>query len=381
MIKIIGMIPARLGSTRVKNKNLRLINGKPLVQYIIESAVQAESLQDIHLNSESTIFKEIADDCGIHFYHRSKELSSNSSTNDDFALDFMNIVECDILIQLLPTSPFIAPQEIDNFVKTILDGNYDTLVSVTNVQIESIYQQHPINFDQKKQTPPSQLLEPVKAYACGLMGWRCENFRANIKKYGAAYHGGDGKIGFFELKGFSTVDIDNEEDFILAEAIAKSKTIISKKPEYYDPDKVKEIYDANVARILAGDGVKQNNQDSFNLEKIKIDDIIKKYSREESWSHTVINSPSNSATLIAQMPGDGNRMHYHHDWDEWWYIVEGKWEWLIEGERKIIKQGEIVFIERNRKHKVTATGNKMAIRLAVSCYNVNHVYTADDYKN
>jgi quercetin dioxygenase-like cupin family protein len=81
------------------------------------------------------------------------------------------------------------------------------------------------------------------------------------------------------------------------------------------------------------------------------------------------------------MPGDGNRMHYHHDWDEWWYIVEGKWEWLIEGERKIIKQGEIVFIERNRKHKVTATGNKMAIRLAVSCYNVNHVYTADDYKN
>ena len=37
-MKIISMIPARLGSTRVKNKNLRLINGKPLIHYIIESA-------------------------------------------------------------------------------------------------------------------------------------------------------------------------------------------------------------------------------------------------------------------------------------------------------------------------------------------------------
>ena len=68
-------------------------------------------------------------------------------------------------------------------------------------------------------------------------------------------------------------------------------------------------------------------------------------------------------------------MHYHHDWDEWWYILEGSWEWLIEGEKKTINAGEFVFIERNRKHKITAIGNKMAIRLAVSRYDVDHVYS------
>ena len=31
--------------------------------------------------------------------------------------------------------------------------------------------------------------------------------------------------------------------------------------------------------------------------------------------------------------GEGNRMHYHHDWDEWWYILEGEWEWLVDGEK------------------------------------------------
>jgi len=380
-MKIVAMIPARLGSTRVKNKNLRLINKKPLIQYIINSALKSEYLNDIYINSEAPIFKEIADHNNIHFYQRNKELASDTATNDDFALDFINNVECDILIQLLPTSPFLSVEEIDGSIRTMIEKKYDTLVSVSDVRIECIYKNQPINFDQKKQTPPSQLLEPVKAYACGIMGWKTDNFRSNIEKYGAAYHGGDGKIGFFELKGFSTVDIDNEGDFILAEAIARLQNITASEPEYYDLDKKEEIYDTNVARILAGDGVLTNYQESFNLEKVNIQEIIDQYGREASWSHTVINSPSNSATLIAQMPGEGNRMHYHHDWDEWWYIIEGEWEWLIEGEKKQINAGEVIFIERNKKHKVTAIGNKMAIRLAVSRYDVDHVYTQGNYEN
>ena len=100
---------------------------------------------------------------------------------------------------------------------------------------------------------------------------------------------------------------------------------------------------------------------------------------DKSWSHTIVNSPSNRATLIAQMPGEGNRMHFHPNWDEWWYILQGKWEWNIEGKRKIVKKGEVAFIKRNKKHKITAEGNEMAIRLAVSRSDVDHVYVKDDY--
>ena len=378
-MKIVAMIPARLGSTRVKNKNLRLINKKPLIQYIIDTAIKSKLLDQIYVNSESEIFQNISNKSGIKFYKRSEELASDTATNDDFALDFMENVDCDILIQLLPTSPFLRSEEIDEFINKMIDQEFDTLISVSDIKIESIFKNKPINFEQKKQTPPSQLLEPVKAYACGIMGWKSDNFKQNICKHGAAYHGGDGKIGFFDLKGFSTVDIDNEEDFILAEAISKSQNIKISEPAYYDPDE-EEIFDANVARILDGDGVSINNQDSFNMEKVSLDELIKKYGRKKSWSHTVINSPSNSATLIAQLPGEGNRMHYHHDWDEWWYIIEGKWEWFVEGEKKEINKGEIIYIERNRKHKITAIGNKMAIRLAVSRYDVDHVYIEGDYK-
>ena len=51
-MKIIGMIPARLGSKRVKKKNLRLIDGVPLIQYIINAAKNSSYLDEIYINSE-----------------------------------------------------------------------------------------------------------------------------------------------------------------------------------------------------------------------------------------------------------------------------------------------------------------------------------------
>ncbi len=377
-MKIIGMIPARLGSTRVKNKNLRLLDDKPLIQHIVDAAKGSELLDSIYINSESNIFEEIALLQDVNFYKRNDALSSNEATNDDFAIDFIKNTVGDILIQLLPTSPFITSSEIDCFIKEMIDKKYDTLVSVSNVQIESLFNQKPLNFDHFKKTPPSQELTPVKAYACGIMGWRYENFKMNIEKYSAAYHGGDGKVGYFDLSGYSLVDIDNEEDFLLAEAIINAKKIEKKTPQYYNK-KIDTIADANRKRILEEDGVINNELFQFNREIVHINEIISNNSDSISWSHTLINSPSNCATLIAQMPGEGNRRHHHPEWDEWWYILQGEWKWEIEGTNKIVKKGDVVFISRNRIHKITADGTEMAIRLAVSRADVDHVYAKKDF--
>ena len=372
-MKIIGMIPARLGSTRVKNKNLRLINGKPLIQYIVNSAIKSNLLDDIYINSESSQFESIAENSGVKFYQRPKELSSNTATNDDFAIDFMDNIECDILIQLLPTSPFVTSSEIDGFIQEMLNGNFKTMISVANIQIECIYKDKAINFDQSKQTPPSQLLEPIKSYACSLMGWNVKTFRDNINKYNAAYHGGDESIGFYELKGYSKIDIDNEEDFLLAEAVSLSFKKLNSEPKYYIQNKV-ECSEVDVPSILAKDGVEVNDLFDVNNEVVALPDVLNAMPKDVSWSKRVIDTESNSMTIICQMPGQGNRMHYHPDWNEWWYIVEGEWNWEIEGEIKQIVQGDIVFMEKNRKHKITASGNGRAIRMAVSRADVAHVY-------
>jgi quercetin dioxygenase-like cupin family protein len=112
-----------------------------------------------------------------------------------------------------------------------------------------------------------------------------------------------------------------------------------------------------------------------------VKEIRKSFSKKESWSHRVVNTENNSATLIHQQPGEGNRRHYHPDWNEWWYIVDGEWEWEIDGETKMIKKDDVVFIPKGVVHKITAVGDKPAIRLAVSREDVAHVYPDGDHVN
>lgn len=373
-MKITAMIPARMGSKRVKNKNLRLINGKPLIQYVLDTVKNLTIFDEIYINSEHDIFSELAEENNIKFYKRPDHLSSDSATNDEFAFDFLKNVNTDILIQILPTSPFLSAKEITDFVSTMISNQFDTLISVENKQIACVYEGNPINFDRFAKNPPSQTMTPISAYATALMGWKSKKFIENMNEYGVAYHGGNGKIGYFELRGLSTIDIDREEDFQLAEAIIVSQ--LSSRhgtPQYYCGKKsVREEVD--VHSILTKDGITNNDLFDSNKEVVNINEILNDMSSNISWSKRIIDTENNSMTVIAQMPGEGNRRHHHPDWHEWWYIVEGEWDWEIEGEHKTIKQGDIVYMQKNRIHKITAAGNKRAVRMAISRSDVVHVY-------
>lgn len=218
-MKIVCMIPARAGSKRIKNKNLRDLGGIPMMAHVIRAAKQADCFDEIYVNSECDQIGQCAQDEGVRFYKRPERLASDEATNDQFMEDFMNSIDCDYVVQLLPTSPFITPKEIQDFTSLVAEGDKDTVVSVKDVQIECVYDGKPINFDQRKPTPPSQDLKPIQAYACSLMGWRKDNFLQNMIDLGCAYHGGEGDILFVPIKGFSQIDIDNEEDFELAESV------------------------------------------------------------------------------------------------------------------------------------------------------------------
>ena len=116
------MIPARMGSKRVPKKNIRLLAGEPLISYSISSAINSKVFDEIYLNSENEVFRSIAKSKGINFYKRDKKFARDNSNNDDFLIDFVQNISCDIVIQLLPTSPFITSSQIKNFTNTISEG-------------------------------------------------------------------------------------------------------------------------------------------------------------------------------------------------------------------------------------------------------------------
>ena len=382
MIKKIAMIPARSGSKRVPRKNIRLINGKPLIDYCIKRALDSNIFDKVYVNTDDKIIMEYVRKFypEINIFKREAKYASDSATNDDFMFDFLTKTKCNSVMQILPTSPFISVEDIILFDKEFYSKSYKSLVSVKENKIECIYKNEPINFNKTEHTLPSQKLDPIYSYACSLMMWDSNTFIKNYKEKKGPYHGGVYKTGYFELKGYSTIDIDNEEDFILAEIIAQmmSKDEAHKK-KYYSTDNL--IYDSDVSRILPSDGILYNISDHQNEMKSNIDEIIESMPKDSSWSYTLVNSISNRATLLAQMPGEGNRRHYHDNWDEWWLILKGEWE--FEYDNKILKaiKGDLIYLKRTTIHKIKAIGKEISIRMAVSRDDVEHIYLEKDYKN
>lgn len=366
------MIPARAGSKRCKNKNIRYLGNKPLIQYAIDLSLKCLDKKDIYVNTEDDLIAEIAAKSGVQIHRRPSYLSSDTATNDEFVAQFLEHVDCDNVCQILATSPFLKEQEVKDVIGYINNG-FKTVVSVNKKKISYTDQEgNEYNYNTWRPLAPSQDMKAVWLFASGIMAWNKKDFLSHFcDRNGSAYYGGD-QVRFYPLTGFSLIDIDTEDDFLMAEAALPSVEELrnenwpAKKAFYYEKS---THFEYDVPSILRKDGVKNGNFSNSNADVVSVTNLCKKAS---SGATNLINTEHNSVTLITQEAGEGNREHYHPDWDEWWYIVEGKWLFQIEGEDKQVTEGDLVFIPKGKKHKITALTK--ASRLAVSRSNVAHVY-------
>jgi CMP-N-acetylneuraminic acid synthetase len=124
-LEAITLIPARGGSKRIANKNIRDLAGKPCIQYTIECAIEA-GLSRIIVTTDSPEIAEVAENCGAEIpFLRPKELA------EDHVLDFPVVEHCldyleqnegwipDLLIFLRPTMPMRKPEEIIGCVRLL----------------------------------------------------------------------------------------------------------------------------------------------------------------------------------------------------------------------------------------------------------------------
>jgi len=221
MTKIVGEIPARLSSKRVKQKNLRLINGKPLITYAINAAKHATTLSEIYVNSESDIIGKIAFDNGVKFYKRDPLLSTDTATSEQFNYDFINGTNADVLVMINPVSPLIEAVDIDNVVNFFLRNEYDTVITIREEKLQAFCNNKPINFNPHSMLPRTQDIPPIQMCAWSICVWRTKTFIQSYEKKGYAVF--SGKVGFYPLSLLKSVKISTEEDFLLAEALLRYK--------------------------------------------------------------------------------------------------------------------------------------------------------------
>jgi CMP-N-acetylneuraminic acid synthetase len=219
--KIIGLIPARLGSVRVKCKNLRMIAGKPLIYYCIAALKQAQRFDEVYVNSESDLIGEVARRYGVGFYQRPAELATSTSMIDEYIYDFLKNVPCDVLAVVNPTSPFLTGEQIDAAIDHFLAGDCDTQLACTDVRTHCFLEGQEINFSTDGKHPRSQDLPVVQALNFAVTIWDAAKFVRQYEERGHAVY--TGKLGFFAFEGLAALDIDWEEDFVLSELIMENR--------------------------------------------------------------------------------------------------------------------------------------------------------------
>lgn len=135
--KVLGVIPARGGSKRLPQKNVKPLAGKPMVAWTIEAAQQATRLTDYIVSSEDAKTIEVAKAFGAPVpFLRPAELATDTVRNIDVvehAMLFMeaeNRLTYDILILLQPTSPIRNPAHIDQAIDLLWESQLDSVVSV-----------------------------------------------------------------------------------------------------------------------------------------------------------------------------------------------------------------------------------------------------------
>src|SRR5699024_2425689 len=120
LMKNLAIIPARSGTKGLPDKNIKLLNNKPLMAYTIEVALKSKKYEQVVVSTDSEKYAKIAKKYGAHIpYIRSENLSNDTASTWDVVRDVLTYYKnknifYDTVSLLQPTSPFRKHQDIIN---------------------------------------------------------------------------------------------------------------------------------------------------------------------------------------------------------------------------------------------------------------------------
>lgn len=132
-MKILAVIPARAGSKGIPNKNIRIVNGHPLIYYSINNAINSKYITDIIVTTDSYDVKIIAKQMGVNVRWRDERLCADDVTLDAVIYDAIpKDAIFDYVVTIQPTSPTLKTDTLDSAIKYAIEEKTDTLISAIN---------------------------------------------------------------------------------------------------------------------------------------------------------------------------------------------------------------------------------------------------------
>jgi regulator of RNase E activity RraA/CMP-N-acetylneuraminic acid synthetase len=130
-MKVVAFLPAKSHSERINNKNVELLDGRPLFLHNLEKLCALDCIDQVYLDTESEEIFSLADHLPIEWMKRDPKLATNATDGHELFMNEVRHVEADIYVQLLATSPFIKPETITRAVEIVKnDPNHDSVVTI-----------------------------------------------------------------------------------------------------------------------------------------------------------------------------------------------------------------------------------------------------------
>ena len=133
-MKIVAIIPIKSQSKRLKNKNFKKINGKPLYKYLLDK-LKFTNFDEIYVDSDS---KEIEKYCKLkkfNFIKRLPKLALDNANGNDLLNFHSKIIKADIYFQLFITAPLLKIKTINNCIEKLKNNNkYDSILTSKSIQ-------------------------------------------------------------------------------------------------------------------------------------------------------------------------------------------------------------------------------------------------------
>jgi len=137
---ILAIIPARGSSKGMPRKNIRLLCGKPLIAYTIETALKSKLVDRVVVSTEDKEIADISKEHGAEVISRPPELAQDDTPSFPVFqhaithLEEVNDYHPKIIVILQPTSPLRIVEDIDRAIEGFLEAKYDSVVSVCEVE-------------------------------------------------------------------------------------------------------------------------------------------------------------------------------------------------------------------------------------------------------
>lgn len=215
-MKIVSFIPIKMNNQRLPGKNIKLLNGRPLCDYIFKTISEINCINEKYVYcSDENIVPYIVpyEKQGLKFLKRDSYLDGYEVKGLEIIDRFVKQIDADIYVLTHVTQPFTKSLSIKNAIDKVLSGEFDSAFSAVLLQDYMWMNGKPLNYDMKD-IVRTQDLDPIYMETGAFFVFRKEVFTKLGQRIG-------NKPYIYPIDQFEAVDIDTIDDFEFAKVVAQ----------------------------------------------------------------------------------------------------------------------------------------------------------------